>query len=556
MRILAGLALLLAHAVPAAADADLTPLRTLAIQEGGRHKPLDTFARETARRVSGARAFTGGETIGGLDPAEWVISLVSDPRRWEAEPMFRVTHAALRERIVLAAAQDRFSFQELANHKPFLDAADEVRERMRMDPDARLDPIEQEVAGLYGTLSTVAAIFSGEGLRIVPNPAAEDGTWLTVAELGKLEGPAAAGLRDQVGALAVASRAGDRAALARAAGALARTLRGVAPDQYPSASLLEREVRYNRLKPFRLSWLFYLAGFLALLSALAVRTKAAAALGVAFVFAGFALNTYGMVLRTLIAGRAPVTNMYETVVFAAWGAVLLALVFELRSSTRVVTACAAGLGVIALVLADNVPIMDGSITPLVPVLRDNTWLTLHVLTITLGYAAFLLALGLGHVNLGLSLLAPGRAALLKTLSQFLYRSLQVGTLFLAVGTLLGGVWASYSWGRFWGWDPKETWALIALLGYVALLHGRLLGWVKDFGLAVGSILGFMLVLMAWYGVNFVLGTGLHSYGFGVGGYGYVGAYLAAEAAFLGYAVWRQGGRAPEAAPTTASARLA
>jgi ABC-type transport system involved in cytochrome c biogenesis permease subunit len=248
--------------------------------------------------------------------------------------------------------------------------------------------------------------------------------------------------------------------------------------------------------------------------------------------------------------------MYETVVFAAWGAVLLALVLELRSSTRVVTACAAGLGVIALVLADNVPIMDGSITPLVPVLRDNTWLTLHVLTITLGYAAFLLALGLGHVNLGLSLLAPGRAALLKTLSQFLYRSLQVGTLFLAVGTLLGGVWASYSWGRFWGWDPKETWALIALLGYVALLHGRLLGWVKDFGLAVGSILGFMLVLMAWYGVNFVLGTGLHSYGFGVGGYGYVGAYLAAEAAFLGYAVWRQGGRAPEAAPTTASARLA
>ncbi|HVR70076.1 MAG TPA: cytochrome c biogenesis protein CcsA, partial [Vicinamibacteria bacterium] len=454
MRTLLGLALALAAVAPAAADPDLSPLRTLAIQDGGRNKPLDTFARETARRVSGARAFTGGEQIASLDPAEWVISLVSDPRRWEAEPMFRVTHAALRERIGLPAGQDRFTFQELVGHEPFLEAAEEVRERMRIDPDARLDPVEQEVAGLYGTLSTVAGIFSGEALRMVPAPAAEDGAWLTVAELGKVEGPAGATLRQRVGDLAVASRQGDRPALAAAARALSLTLRELAPAAYPSAAALEREVLYNRLKPFRLSWILYLAGFLALLAGLAVRTRVAPALGLAFVLAGFALTTYGMVLRTFVAGRAPVTNMYETVVFAAWGAVLLALLFELRSRTRVVTACAAGLAVVALILADNVPIMDGSITPLVPVLRDNTWLTLHVLTITLGYAAFLLALGLGHVNLGLFLFAPQRAALLKSLTQFLYRSLQVGTLFLAVGTLLGGVWASYSWGRFWGWDPK------------------------------------------------------------------------------------------------------
>jgi cytochrome c-type biogenesis protein CcsB len=553
MRTLLGLALAISVAVPAAADTDLTPLRTLAIQEGGRHKPLDTFARETARRVSGARAFTGGETIGSLDPAEWVVSLVSDPRRWEGEPMFRVTHAALRERIGLPAGKDRFTFQELVRHEPFLAAAAEVQERMRIDDNAVLDPVEQEIAGLYGTLSTVAGIFSGEGLRMVPNPGAPDGAWLTVAELGSLQGPAAATLRQRVGDLAVASRQGDRQAQATAARALQDALREAAPADYPAASALEREVRYNRLKPFRLSWMLYLAGFLSLVAGLGLRTRVAPALGVSFVLAGFALTTYGMFLRTLVAGRAPVTNMYETVVFAAWGAVLLALVFELRARARVVTACASGLAVVALILADNVPIMDGSITPLVPVLRDNTWLTLHVLTITLGYAAFLLALGLGHVNLGVFLFAPQRAALLKSLTQFLYRSLQVGTLFLAVGTLLGGVWASYSWGRFWGWDPKETWALIALLGYVALLHGRLLGWVRDFGLAVGAILGFLLVLMAWYGVNFVLGTGLHSYGFGVGGYGYVGAYLALEGAFLAYAVWRHGGRAPLPAPAAAPA---
>ena len=107
-----------------------------------------------------------------------------------------------------------------------------------------------------------------------------------------------------------------------------------------------------------------------------------------------------------------------------------------------------------------------------------------------------------------------------------------------VGTMLGGVWASYSWGRFWGWDPKETWALIALLGYLAILHGRMIGWFKDFGTAVGAIIGYLGVLMAWYGVNFVLGTGLHSYGFGSGGYAYVGGFVAFEIAVIVAALFR------------------
>jgi ABC-type transport system involved in cytochrome c biogenesis permease subunit len=167
----------------------------------------------------------------------------------------------------------------------------------------------------------------------------------------------------------------------------------------------------------------------------------------------------------------------------------------------------------------------------------------------LGYAAFTLAMGIGHLNLGLYFFRPREAVLFKNLSLFLYRALQVGTLFLAVGTLLGGVWASYSWGRFWGWDPKETWALIALLGYLAVLHGRFVGWFKDFGMAVGSLLGFLLVLMAWYGVNFVLGTGLHSYGFGSGGYTYVGGFVAFEVAVIALAAFRY--RAQAAKPKTA-----
>jgi ABC-type transport system involved in cytochrome c biogenesis permease subunit len=123
---------------------------------------------------------------------------------------------------------------------------------------------------------------------------------------------------------------------------------------------------------------------------------------------------------------------------------------------------------------------------------------------------------------GVQLDARGRAMQrtagnVKPLSNFIYRSMQVGVLLIAAGTILGGVWADYSWGRFWGWDPKEVWALITLLVYLIPLHGRFAGWVSTFGLVAASVVCYLSVIMAWYGVNFVLGVGLHSYGFVEGG---------------------------------------
>lgn len=114
--------------------------------------------------------------------------------------------------------------------------------------------------------------------------------------------------------------------------------------------------------------------------------------------------------------------------------------------------------------------------------------------------------------------------------------MQIGVAFLAPGIILGGVWADESWGRFWGWDPKETWALIVLLGYIIVLHARLVGWLKNFGMVASGVITFSLVIMAWYGVNFVLGAGLHSYGFGAGGVEYVTAFVALQFLFVGY-VW-------------------
>jgi ABC-type transport system involved in cytochrome c biogenesis permease subunit len=184
-------------------------------------------------------------------------------------------------------------------------------------------------------------------------------------------------------------------------------------------------------------------------------------------------------------------------------------------------------------LADSLPlVLDPSINPLEPVLRSNYWLTIHVLTITLSYAAFALSLCLGNVVMGYYVFRPTQTAQIQNYSLYMYRAMQIGVVLLAAGTILGGVWADYSWGRFWGWDPKEVWALIALLLYLAVLHGRFTGWLKGFGFAATTIVSFLGVLMAWYGVNFVLGVGLHSYGFGSGGMGWVMGYVCLQVAFI------------------------
>ena len=360
-------------------------------------------------------------------------------------------------------------------HQGLLDALGKVRQKLQADREAKPDPIERELLDLEGTLLGVRGVFSGEALRIIPRPDDPKAAWYSLADLDKAEVPQVQRLASWCARSSPPTCASDAAGVQTAGAALAARLAELAPGVYPARKDLAIEVHYNRAKPFRTAWLLYLLGFLALLASFPLASRPLSRAGMALVVGGFLSHAYGMALRVIISGRPPVTNMYESVVWVAFGGMLFALVFEAVYKARYFAACASALAVICLILADNVPILDGSIEPLVPVLRDNMWLTIHVLTITLGYAAFTLAMGIGHLNLGLYFFRPAKAVLFKTLSLFLYRAVQVGTLFLAVGTLLGGVWASYSWGRFWGWDPKETWALIALLGYLALLHGRMVG---------------------------------------------------------------------------------
>ncbi len=298
------------------------------------------------------------------------------------------------------------------------------------------------------------------------------------------------------------------------------------PEYKKSMSKTSIELHYNQLNPFRYAWVFYLLGFLLLFSHFLFQKKVFFYSTLIVWAGGFVLQGYGMVLRSFIMGRPPVTNMYETVIWVPWVTVILGAFLWFRHKVFSVFACASAVALFCLLLADSAPdLLDGRLEPLEAVLRSNFWLATHVLVITMSYSAFFLAFALSDVLLFIFLRKGTKDQdKIRMFAKCIDRSLQVGVVLLAGGTILGGIWADYSWGRFWGWDPKETWALISLLGYLVLLHGRLVGWIKEFGLAVGSVLVFFLIVMAWYGVNYILGQGLHSYGFGSGGVEYVAGF--------------------------------
>jgi len=159
----------------------------------------------------------------------------------------------------------------------------------------------------------------------------------------------------------------------------------------------------------------------------------------------------------------------------------------------------------------------------------------------LSYSAFAVAMVLGHVMLLVELVFQRqRVDVLTSLSKLLYKTLQVGILFLAAGIIFGAIWANESWGRYWGWDPKETWSLITFFVYLAIIHARFAGWLRHFGLAATAILGFLAVVMTYYGVNYILAAGMHSYGFSEGGQFYVALYATVELAIVAAAWFRYG----------------
>ncbi len=465
----------------------------MAIQDGGRRKPVDTFAKETLIRITGRSTYTD-KTGRKWQPNDFVLSNLLETHDWKNEPMVLVSFGKLKEQLGLDKTQRRFSFTQLAGSAELQRIANEAQALKRAEKP--LDRVQQEALGVSDQLTLFARVMDGSACQLREN------------------------------------------------------LRSLSPSIYPQERQLRLEYFYNHFEGFyRAIWCYGIA--LVILVAAHLRKFATAnpsyggrgralqSVGVAVALLGLAFHAAGIATRCMIAGRPPVTNMYESIIWVSFAVSFFGMIFFARYRARMYLLAALPVTLIALLLVHQMPIaMPSSIDPLVPVLRDNFWLTIHVLTITLSYAAFALAMGFGHILLWRYARNPAAARADAPMHFWLYRVLQLGVLLLAAGTILGGVWANYSWGRFWGWDPKETWALIALLCYILALHGRLAGWWTQFGLAVASVVCFLAVLMAWYGVNFVLGKGLHSYGFGIGGETYVATFIVLDLLFVAFAIWR------------------
>ena len=510
-------------------------LQTMPVQSGGRLKPLDTLARETVRLV------TGKATFEKRDSVENLLAWWANPEKTAQAPIIEFRDLAVKKELGLDEDKRWFSYQELAQNQRLNQWQEEIHQHLQNEEELHGD--EEKVQQLLVKVNVVRQIMDGNVFQAVPNPGGVKGDWGSFADLNHDEIlPVVEPVREAVDKLREAIQSNDQQKIGQAAAEARRQLASLGP--VPEEQVMAREVRYNSSHPFRKAWILYLLGLgvLTFVKTGEGQRSTGYWAGFSLISAGFLMHIYGFALRCLIAGRPPVTNMYESVIWVAFGAVLFALIFEVIHPKRYYLIAATAGAIVCLVLADTLPtVLDPSIHPLTPVLRSNFWLTIHVLSITLGYAAFLLALGLGHIVLWKCALHPAQEQAISSLHDALYRALQVGVLLLAAGTILGGVWANYSWGRFWGWDPKEVWALIALLGYLAILHGRYAGWLRKFGIAAWSVIAFLGVVMAWYGVNYVLGAGLHSYGFGTGGGKYVAVYVIIEVIYVLWATAKHKG---------------
>lgn len=274
------------------------------------------------------------------------------------------------------------------------------------------------------------------------------------------------------------------------------------------------EFFYNHLNPFACASGIYMLGFLAAL-VYVIRPKERTAWQTAYslTFLAFIVHTLGIVVRMLLEGRPPVTNLYSSAVFVGWGAILLALFTEVLFRNALSILGCTMIGFATLRVAYYLSLDGDTMAMLQAVLDTNAWLATHVTTVTLGYSATFVAGFLGLVYLIMGIFTPlmdkDRR---KMLSKVIYGIICFATLFSFVGTILGGIWADQSWGRFWGWDPKENGALLIVIFNAIILHARWGGMIRERGLVTMAIFGNVITAFSWFGTN-LLGVGLHSYGF-------------------------------------------
>ncbi|HRD55766.1 MAG TPA: cytochrome c biogenesis protein CcsA, partial [Parachlamydiaceae bacterium] len=300
---------------------------------------------------------------------------------------------------------------------------------------------------------------------------------------------------------------------------------------YPSKAQLKAEFYYYHYPIAKIAIVFYLIALIALFFGKTLKKKSIGLIGFIFLSGAFLLHTALLLMRTFILNRPPVSNMFETVLYVPWIAMVAGFIFYLFEKNRWLLITSSFSSLFLLILLELTG-MHQQLENVQAVLDSNYWLTIHVLLIVGSYGIFVLCGLLGQIYLGYTLFYPGEKEEMKFLSKFILQTMYLGVFMLIPGTLLGGVWAAESWGRFWDWDPKESWAFISSSIYLAFIHGYRFHKISSFGLSLGAVIGLMAISFTWYGVNYILGTGLHSYGFGTGKDIYYYSFLLLQTAFL------------------------
>jgi len=287
----------------------------------------------------------------------------------------------------------------------------------------------------------------------------------------------------------------------------------VATEQPNAVKRASFEFLFNRLQPFSQSMALYVLAFLLACASWLGWQRALNRSAFYLLLLALAIHTFGLVSRMYLQERPPVTNLYSSAIFIGWGAVIVSLILERIFRDGIGAACAGAIGFVTLIIAHHLAGSGDTLEMLQAVLDTNIWLATHVVAITTGYSAMFLAGMLAIIYIVRGVFTRSlKKETADSLARMTYGVVCFATLFSFVGTVLGGIWADQSWGRFWGWDPKENGAVLIVLWCAITLHARWGGFIRQRGLMMMAIFGNVVTSFSWFGVN-MLGVGLHSYGF-------------------------------------------
>ena len=486
---------------------------------GGRMKPLATLNREIVQKLSGKSSFMG------MDANQIVLGMITRPDIWKDVKIIKINTPKLKKFLGVAESEKYISFSEAFGEKNDYLLTKESEKALLTKPIER-GTYEKDIIKVDEKLNIIYSVFNGSLLNIFPKvydeQSADDNfKWYSPLEaMQEFSGQNQAAIGSVVRGLFNSTMDFDWNSANNYIDMIALYQDKVGTDIKPTASKVNAEIVFNKLDIFfNLTLAYVLLGFVMVVLAFVVIFKPefkpakTTKIILAILSILFAIQTFGMGYRWYLSGHAPWSDIYETLIYISWSAIFAGVIF-FRNSLLALGAATiiAGIFMFTAHLTD----VDPQITSLVPVLKSY-WLTIHVSILTASYGFFGLSAILGFLTLIMFIFRKNRPHLddvVRHVSAINEISLIIGLACITIGNFLGGVWANESWGRYWGWDPKETWAYVSIVVYALVLHLRFVKSLNTpYVLATASLLAFSSIMMTYLGVNFYL-SGMHSYATG------------------------------------------